>query len=135
MAGALNLGVLGLGGGLGLGLAGAGAGAAVWVSAGLCWARGSGLALELGWRRAGGLGGWGFWWLGAGLGSSGKETEIGKLKMERLCPVLWGWAGHDLEVVSRPEKRFPCFEFGGPGLGWWDSLRVAGAGGLGAAGG
>ena len=44
--------------------------------------------------------------------------------MERLCPVLWGWAGHDLEVVSRPEKRFPCFEFGGPGLG----CGLAGAG-------
>ena len=111
---------MGLGGGLGLGLglAGAGAGAAVWVSAGL-WA--------LGWPwswAGGGLGGWGFWWLGAGLGSSGFETEIGLLKMERLCPVLWGWAGHDLEVVSRPEKRFPCFEFGGPvgqsssGGGW-----------------
>ena len=86
--------------------AGAGWGWGWGCGLGLCWALGSGLALELGWR------------------SSGFETEIGKLKMERLCPVLWGWAGHDLEVVSRPEKRFPCFEFGGPGLG----CGLAGAG-------
>ena len=32
-------------------------------------------------------GGWG---LGAGY-----------QKMERLCPVLWGWAGRDLVVLKR----------------------------------
>ena len=99
---------------------GAGAGAAVWVSAGL-WA--------LGWPwswAGGGLAGW----VAGGSGGLELGWDLVGLKrklvlfMERLCPVLWGWAGHDLEVVSRPEKRFPCFEFGGPGLG----CGLAGAG-------
>ena len=53
-------------------------------SAGL-WALGSGL-----WAG-----------LGAGLGSSGFEMEIGLLFLERLCPVLWGWAGRDLVGLKR----------------------------------
>ena len=81
----------------------AGGGLAGWVAVGLCWAL---LGLWAG--------------LGAGLGSSGFETEIGLLENGEVvsCAVGLGWArssGFETEigllengeVVSRPEKRFP----------------------------
>ena len=83
-------------------LGAAGGGGWLWGSAGLCWA----------------LLGSGLWALGAGLGSSGFETEIDLLENGEVvsCAVGLGWARssefeteigllENGEVVSRPEKK------------------------------
>ena len=72
-----------------------------WAWAGLGWA---GLTERAGcWAgvlEAAGGAGWRVRALGSGLGLELGWDLVG-LKMERLCPVLWGWAGGDLVGLKR----------------------------------
>ena len=67
-----------------------------------CWAVGAvgaaGGSMAAGWLgRAGWRAGVGLW----GSGALGLSWALLGSAMERLCPVLWGWAGRDLVALKR----------------------------------